>query len=321
MPKFVLSLAALLPILFSGTALAAPDAVASTKPIHSLVSAVMGDLGTPRLIVRGAASPHTYSLRPSDAAALENADIVFWTGHGLELFLAKALDSLALKAEVVELAKAPGIVLLPLRQGGAFEAHAHDEADHDHEGHDHDHDHDGHDHDSHGDGDMHFWLDPENAGLMVSHIADILAAADPDNADAYRANAEAELQRLDALTAELQVKLAPVAGKPFIVFHDAYHYFEKRFGMHAVGSITLNPEAMPGARRLADIQQRIRDTGAACVFAEPQFDIGYVKTVIEGTGARESSLDGLGAAIPAGPGAYEALLHSFVTSLTSCLSG
>ncbi|MBE7733909.1 zinc ABC transporter substrate-binding protein [Devosia faecipullorum] len=319
MPKFVLSLAALLPILFSGTALAAPDAVASTKPIHSLVSAVMGDLGTPRLIVRGAASPHTYSLRPSDAAALENADIVFWTGHGLELFLAKALDSLALKAEVVELAKAPGIVLLPLRQGGAFEAHAHDEADHDHEGHDHDHDHDGHDHDSHGDGDMHFWLDPENAGLMVSHIADILAAADPDNADAYRANAEAELQRLDALTAELQVKLAPVAGKPFIVFHDAYQYFEARFGLELAGAVTISPDVMPGAARIDQLRDRVDELGATCVFAEPNFEPAIIRTIVEGTKASSGVLDPEGSALTEGPDLYPQLLRGLADGLVDCL--
>lgn len=319
MPDFALPLAASLSLLFTGTALAAPHVVASTKPVHSLVSAVMGEVGTPTLIVRGAASPHTYSLRPSDAAALENADIVFWTGHGMELFLAKALDSLALKAEVVELAEAPGIVLLPLREGGAFEAHVHDDAGHDHEGHDHDHGHDGHDHDSHGDGDMHFWLDPDNAGLMVTHIADVLAVADPENAEVYRANAEAELQRLDALTDELQVKLAPVAGKPFIVFHDAYQYFEARFGLELAGAVTISPDVMPGAARIDQLRDRVGELGATCVFAEPNFEPAIIRTIVEGTEAASGVLDPEGSALTEGPDLYPQLLRGLADGLVDCL--
>ena len=310
MPDFALPLAASLSLLFTGTALAAPHVVASTKPVHSLVSAVMGEVGTPTLIVRGAASPHTYSLRPSDAAALENADIVFWTGHGMELFLAKALDSLALKAEVVELAEAPGIVLLPLREGGAFEAHVHDDAGHDH---------DGHDHDSHGDGDMHFWLDPDNAGLMVTHIADVLAAADPENAEVYRANAEAELQRLDALADELQVKLAPVAGKPFIVFHDAYQYFEARFGLELAGAVTISPDVMPGAARIDQLRDRVGELGATCVFAEPNFEPAIIRTIVEGTEAASGVLDPEGSALTEGPDLYPQLLRGLADGLVDCL--
>ena len=315
MPDFALPLAASLSLLFTGTALAAPHVVASTKPVHSLVSAVMGEVGTPTLIVRGAASPHTYSLRPSDAAALENADIVFWTGHGMELFLAKALDSLALKAEVVELAEAPGIVLLPLREGGAFEAHVHDDAGHDHDGHDHD----GHDHDSHGDGDMHFWLDPDNAGLMVTHIADVLAVADPENAEVYRANAEAELQRLDALADELQVKLAPVAGKPFIVFHDAYQYFEARFGLELAGAVTISPDVMPGAARIDQLRDRVGELGATCVFAEPNFEPAIIRTIVEGTEAASGVLDPEGSALTEGPDLYPQLLRGLADGLVDCL--
>jgi zinc transport system substrate-binding protein len=207
--------------------IAAPDVVASIKPVHSLVAAVMAGVGEPVLIVRGAASPHTYALRPSDAGALETADIVFWTGHGLELFLGDALETLATEAKVVELARSPGIELLPLREGGAFEVHAHESDDHDHADHDHDHDHE-HEHDA---GDMHFWLDPHNAALMVSQIATTLSEADPDNAATYAANAEIEIAALAALAGELAERLAPVRNKPFIVFHDAYQYFEARFGL------------------------------------------------------------------------------------------
>ncbi|GAB5426838.1 MAG: zinc ABC transporter substrate-binding protein ZnuA [Devosia indica] len=332
MTKFTLPLAAFATLLLTGTAIAAPAVVASTKPVHSLVSAVMGDVGTPALIVKGAASPHTYSLRPSDAAALEAANIVFWTGHGMELFLADALETLSTNAQVVELAEAPGIELLPVREGGAFEAHMHegDDHEHDHEedGHDHadehghgeheDDDHEGHDL-AHDESDMHFWLDPENAKLMVAHIARTLSAADPDNAAAYAANAEAEAARLDALSAELTATLAPVADKPFIVFHDAYQYFENRFGLTVAGTVTVSPEAMPGAARIDELRAKVVELGATCVFAEPNFEPAIVRTIVEGTTAQAGTLDPEGSALTEGPDLYPELLRGLANGLVECL--
>lgn len=313
MTKTALPLAAIATMLLAGTAMAAPAVVASTKPLHALVSAVMGEAGQPSLIVKGAASPHTYSLRPSDAAALESADIVFWTGHGMELFLGDALDSLVTDAVVVELAETPGLTLLPLREGGAFEAHSHGEED---DGHDHDH---GHDH-AHGDGDMHFWLDPENARLMVTQIAATLVEADPDNSVTYLANAEAERLRLDALTLELTETLAPVTGKPFIVFHDAYQYFETRFGLTVAGTVTVSPEVMPGAARIDELRAKVSELGATCVFAEPNFEPAIVRTIVEGTDAKAGTLDPEGASLTEGPDLYPELLRGLATSLLDCLS-
>jgi zinc transport system substrate-binding protein len=317
MSRTTLTLAAFASILLTGAAWAAPAVVASTKPIHSLVAAVMGDLGTPTLLVKGANSPHTYSLRPSDAAALESADIVFWTGHGMELFLADALETLSTDARVVELAEAPGINLLPVREGGTFEAHMDD--DHAHDDHDdHAHDEDHADHED-GEGDMHFWLDPDNAKLMVTEIAAALAEADPDNASAYQVNAEAELERLDILSEDLRQTLAPVAGKPFIVFHDAYQYFENRFGLTVAGSITVSPEAMPGAARIDQLRARVGELGATCVFAEPNFEPAIVATIIEGTGAKSATLDPEGAALTEGPNLYPELLRGLAASIADCL--
>jgi zinc transport system substrate-binding protein len=320
MTKLILPLAAFATLLLTGTAFAAPAVVASTKPIHSLVSSVMGDTGTPVLIVKGAASPHTYSLRPSDAAALESADLVFWTGHGMELFLAEALETLSTDANVVELAEAPGIELLPLREGGAFEAHAHDEEEYDHdhgnEGHEDHADHDDHAHDE---GDMHFWLDPENAKLMVAHIAQTLSAADPENAATYAANAEAETARLDALTDELTATLAPVASKPFLVFHDAYQYFENRFGLEVAGTVTVSPEVMPGAARIDELRAKVSELGATCVFAEPNFEPAIVGTIVEGTEAQAGTLDPEGSALTEGPDLYHALLRDLANGLVDCL--
>ena len=302
--------AALASLMLTCTALAAPAVVASTKPIHSLVAAVMAGVGEPGLIVKGSASPHTYSLRPSDAAALENADIVFWTGHGMELFLADALDTLSTKAEVVELSKAPGIELLPMREGGAFEPHSHGGEDLDH---DHDHAHE------EGEGDMHFWLDPENAKLMVTDIADVLSKADPENAATYKANAATEIASLSALETEVAATLVGVKDKPFIVFHDAYQYFEQRFGLDIEGTITVSPDAMPGAARVDELRTKVSTLGASCVFAEPNFEPAIVRTIVEGTDAKTGVLDPEGSALAEGPGLYGDLLRGIAKGLVDCL--
>ena len=293
-------------LAFTAPALAeVPRVVATTKPVHSLVAAVMGDLGTPDLIVKGAASPHTYSLRPSDAANLEAADVVFWTGHGLELFLEDSIETLAPNATIVALSANPAIELLPVRQGGAFEPHDDgDEAEH---------------HDDHGEKDMHFWLDPVNATFMVSQIADTLSAADPAHTDTYFANARAEVARLQKLIADTGAKLAPVKDKPFIVFHDAYQYFERRFGLSVAGSITITPDTLPGAQRIGALHAKVAAAGAACVFAEPQFEPAVVNTIIEGTPAKAGTLDPEGAGLTESPDLYAELITGLADSLVACL--
>lgn len=301
--------------LLTTSAMAAPNVVASIKPVHSLVSAVMAGVGEPTLIVRGSASPHTYALKPSDAGALEAADIVFWTGDGLELFLAKALDTLAVKAQVVELADNPEITMLPMREGGAFAAHDHDHEHGEGEAHDHDHD-----HDDHAEADMHFWLDPQNAALMVTQIASTLAAADPENDAAYEANAAAEISALAVLETEIAATLAPVADKPFVVFHDAYQYFEARFGLNLAGSVTVTPDVMPGAARIDELKARVAELGATCVFAEPNFEPAIIGAITENTGAKAGVLDPEGGALTEGPNLYPELLRGLATSLVDCLN-
>jgi len=212
---FSTSLAGLL--LVAGPAAAEITVVASIKPVHALTAAVMQGAGTPHLIVQGGASPHAMSLKPSDARALQGADVVVWVGEGLEPFLEAPLETLAGGAAVVELAEAPGLTRLPYREGGAWEAHTdheEEEAHADEHGHDHDHGHEGID--------MHLWLDPANAKAMVAAIAAALTAADPDNAALYRANAEATAQKLGALAQEIAADLGAVKDVPFVVFHDAF---------------------------------------------------------------------------------------------------
>lgn len=288
-----------------------PSVVATIKPLHSLVAAVMGDLGTPALIVKGAASPHSYSLKPSDAQALQSADLVFWTGHGLELFLEDSIETLAPKATIVELSKAPGIELLPPRETGTFEHHDHGEEAHGEEAHAHEHGEEQ---------DLHFFLDPANAKVMVATIADSLVAADPEHADTYRANAAKETADLDALITETEASLAPIKDRPFVVFHDAYQYFEKRFGLNVAGSVTLSPEIAPGADRINEIRSKLKTLDAACVFAEPVFEPRIVNVLTEGTTAKQGVLDPEGANLDEGPGLYRQLIENLAASLKACLT-
>jgi zinc transport system substrate-binding protein len=321
----------------------AVDVVVSIKPVHSLVAAVMEGVGLPALLIEAAGSPHTYSLRPSEARALEGADVVFWVGDGLETFLERPLAALAADARVVELAAAEGIHLLATREGGLWEAPGHGPADDGHDDHDDDHDddhqargHDAHADDhaeehaaadehhhqdghAHGEHDMHLWLDPHNAAAMARLIAASLAEADPGNAATYEANAARLEKGLEALDGELRAKLEPIAERPFIVFHDAYQYFERRYGLNGAGSISVSPEQRPGARRLQEIQARLAEVEAACVFAEPQFEPALVETVVEGTRARTGVLDPLGAELAPGPGQYFELMHGLADALAACL--
>ncbi|MBC6717574.1 zinc ABC transporter substrate-binding protein [Aurantimonas sp. DM33-3] len=333
----------------------APKVIASIKPVHSLVSSVMAGVGEPTLLVAGSASPHTYAMKPSDAAALQDADIVFWVGDALETFLVKPIGTMAGDATSVELIDTPGLETLPFREGGPFEEHedeedGHDEAGHegnghgetgheqdaqadgdhkdgehaseahDHADHEAEHSADAHGHD-HGELDMHVWLDPLNARAMTAHIASVLADADPENAARYRDNAKELDARLAGLIADIDGQLADVRGTPFIVFHDAYQYFEQRFDVQAAGSITVSPDRLPGAQRIAEIQAKVRDSRAACVFAEPQFEPQLVDVAIEGSGARSGVLDPEGADIPEGPELYFTLIGNLAGSLRSCLAG
>jgi zinc transport system substrate-binding protein len=315
-----LALSALALCLAVSPAVAAPKVIASVVPVHGIVSAVMGETGQPELLLSGSMSEHRATFTPQQISELGKADIVFIVGQGLEAKLSQMSGSEAVNGKrFVELSTAPGIATLPIREGGAWEAH-----DHDH-GHDHDHDH-GHSHEEEkAEGvlsfDPHVWLDPENAKAMAAAVAAELAKADPANAAIYTSNADAFARSLDALSGEIAAELAPVKAVPYVVFHDAYQYFETRFGLSAAGSIADVSAKAPSAKRLKEVRAKIAEVKAACVFREPQYDGKVVRTVIEGTGAREGVLDPLGADIAPGAGAYQQLLGRLADDLRACLAG
>ncbi|MAY32207.1 MAG: zinc transporter [Rhodovulum sp.] len=328
--------------LFAGSAMAAPPEVSvDIAPVHSLVAQVMGDLGEPNLIVSNGASPHEYALRPSQAGDLQNAGIVFFVSPELTPWLVDAVDNLATNAKVIELIEVEGTATLPFREGALFEAHDHDD-DHDehHEGHeDHEEHHDGHEehredteahhdedhHDDHGhdhDGvDPHAWLSPSNAAVWIDAIAAELTAADPENAVAYRANAAVAKSGLDALNTDITATLAPVHGKGFIVFHDAYQYFETAFDIPATGSITVSDSTDPSPARIRDIQTRVAENNVTCVLSEPQFAPGLVQAVMQGSAANTGVIDPLGAHVTPGPDHYGQMMRDMAASLAACLGG
>ncbi|MEW9918508.1 zinc ABC transporter substrate-binding protein [Marimonas sp. MJW-29] len=304
----------------------APRVATDIAPVHSLVAQVMQGVGEPDLVIPPGASPHGYAMRPSEARALGAADLVVWVGPALTPWLEEPLDSLAPHARRLSLMEGQGLTLLPFREGAAWEDahdHGHDDHGHDdhaHEKHEHGHDH-GHSETHHGYADPHLWLDPVNGAQALALIAGALADADPENADRYHANARAGQDRLAALTQELAATLEPVSGRPFIVFHDAFHYFEARFGIEARGAVSAGDAAEPGAARISELRAHLAKTEAKCAFSEPQMNVGVLETVIEGQGTRVAVLDPLGSSLPLGPDLYPDLLGALAATMVSCLQG
>ncbi len=304
-------------ILVSATATAADTnrIVATIKPLHSLVAAVLGDSAQATLLISNGASPHGFHLKPSQMSALQHAEIIFYVDAQLETFLPPAFAALPKTIHTLAVAKAPGLTRLGYRKRGPWDDHAHglrQEAHEEHHGEKH-----------HGDGhhdeeDMHIWLDPMNAVRIVEFIAEKLGAVYPENRDIYRSNARetnASIRRLDAGTKRA---LAAVQTQPFIVFHDAYQYFEHRYHLTNAGAITSegNP---PSPGHLQAIREKLLATGARCVFREPQFSSRLITTVIEGTGVQVDTLDPLGIELPPGKDLYLRLIEKLAATLEQCL--
>ena len=367
--------------LASAASADAPRVVSDIAPVHSLVAQVMGDLGAPSLLVRPGASPHGYAMRPSEAAALSEADLIVIVGERLTPWLMRPIDALGDSAALLQLLEVDGITVLETRTGVTFERHSHDHGGHDHDhdhdhdhahgdkdhdhdhdhahgdkdhdhdhdhahgdkdhdhdhdhahddhdhdhdhahddhDHDHDHAHDDHDHDhDHGPIDSHAWLDPANAALWLGAIAEQLAEIDPANAETYRANAAEGRAALASLQAEIAEAL-PAQSRDFIVFHDAYQYFESRFGISAAGSISLSEATPPSAARVAELNARITDLEIGCVFSEPQMNPGVINALNLPDTVRRLQIDPLGAAITPGADHYAATLRAVADSFAGCI--
>ena len=359
--------------LMSSTALAdVPNVAVDIAPVHSLVARVMQDVGAPDLIIRSGASPHDYRLRPSEAKALQDANLVIWMGKELTPWMEDAVKTLSTEAAILTLLEKDETTLLEFRESVLFEEHDHDDhsdkdhaetedqghddhddhsdkdhaetEDQDHDDHDdhsdkdhaetEDQDHDDHDnqsdedhaetedqdHDEHAHGahDPHAWLSPKNAKIWLNLIAAQLSTADPDNASTYFVNAAAAVTEIDTLMADVRTMLDPIRGNSFIVFHDAYQYFETVFEFPASGAISLGDATDPSPARIARVQDRIQEQKIQCVLAEPQFKKGLVVTVLEGTDAKTSIIDPLGDALEPGPALYPQLIRNMAKTLVDC---
>ena len=321
----------LVSFFFSFSAKAEVNVVTTIKPLHSLVSSVMKGVGEPSLIIEGTNNPHTFVFKPSHAEMIENADIVFWIGEDLEAFMEKPLDSLAKNAKTIAFMDLVSIEKLKFREQNIFDDHddhGHKDDDHDdhddHDGHDDEHDgHDDHDdhaghHDghNHGEFDAHIWLDPANAKEMVLEISHELSELDPSNKSKYEDNASKTIAALDTLIEELDNSLSKDIS--YIVFHDAYQYFETRFGVKSAGALTLNPDVLPGAKQIADIQDLINDKGIKCIFSEPQYNPKIIETLGNDMNISTGVMDPLGAYVEAGPSMYSELINEIANSIKNC---
>ncbi len=311
-------------VLFTtiSTSKAEVKVVTSIKPIHSLVSYVMDGVGKPDVIVDGYNSPHGFSLKPSHAKMIENADLIIWVGEDLEAFLEKPLNTIAKKAINIEIMDLSGIKKLKFREKNKFEGHedhghGHKEEKHDDHGHKKakhdDHEHEGH---AHGEHDPHVWLDPMNAKVIVKEIEKQLVKLDPENSSKYKANSKKAQSELDNLTKNIKKDLK--GNLRFVVFHDAYQYFENRFGIKVLGALTVNPDVLPGAEQLSEIRELIEHEKVNCLFSEPQFNPAIIKSIAKDTKIKTGVLDPLGATLGKGKGMYTELLQSMYASFKGC---
>ena len=305
----------ILPLLWLTEAMAGSDlkVVVSIKPFHSLVSAVMQGVSEPILLLNGNSSPHSFSLRPSDADSLQNATLVFWGGERLEQFLAKPIHSLAASAKLVSLQETPGLRFWPLRSGKnrqkiENEASLDRQRSNENEN-----------------GwplgvDPHIWLDPLNAKMITQNIVQILSDLDPENAKIIRSNGEKAVIRLNELDQQLRTEMSDVSARVYMVFHDAFQYFEKRYQLNYIGSVTHRVGHASSVRRLREVRKTIKKNKVRCIFYEPQFSPKLVQTVIAGSSVKKGELDPLGAGLVPGVELYFTLLNNLSRSLRTCLS-
>ena len=293
--------------------------VTSIKPIHSLVSYIMDGVGKPNVIVDGYNSPHGFSLKPSHAKMLENADLVIWVGEGLEAFLEKPLETIAKKAKNVEIMDLKKIKKLKFREKNIFEEHDDHKGHDDHKEKDNHDDHkekDGHEGHHHGEHDPHVWLDPINAKVIIKEITKQLVQLDSKNSSTYKSNSKKALANIDKLVKDIKNDLSK--NLRFVVFHDAYQYFENRFGIQILGALTVNTDVMPGAEQLSEIREVIEHENVNCLFSEPQFNPAIIKSIAKDTNVKTGVLDPLGAKLDSGKNLYFDLLRNMASSFKGC---
>lgn len=258
-----------------------PNVVVTIQPIHSLISGLMKGVGAPKLLIEGTTSPHQFSLKPSQARALHQADLIIWVSRNLETSLMKPIGQMKKPNGVLEISKIAGVKLL--------------------------------------EDDPHLWLHIGNAKTMLAESMRRLIAIDPANEQIYIINREHMTARLSRLDQEIAVELSPVKKIPFLVYHDAYQYIQLRYGLNFLGAVVTNADRRPGAKRIHQIRKMIKEAGVKCLFAEPQFNKSSLDTITKDTAVKLGELDPLGATLPQGPDAYFTLMKNLTRSISTCL--
>lgn len=308
MSRKLFSISAVATLLGSSAIADVPNVSVDIAPLHSLVASVMNGVGVPSLIIPPGSSPHDHQLRPSEAKAMQDANIVFWMGEELTPWMENAVKTLSSNASVTTFLENDKTSLLEFREGALFEAHDHEE----------EHDDEEHDEHGHGSHDPHAWLSPNNAKAWLDVIAAQLSSYDTENAGVYFTNAASAKSEIEMMIAEINLALDPIRGGKFIVFHDAYQYFENDFDFQASGAISIGDASDPSPARIAKIQKRIRDEEINCVLAEPQFKANLVQTVMEGSQANTNVIDPLGVGLKPGVSLYNKLIKNMAQSLADC---
>ena len=272
-----------------------PNVVTDIAPVHSLVSQVMGELGEPDLLLDQGSDPHHFQMRPSQARAMANADIVFWIGDELTPWLDRAIDANGRENHAVALLDAPETLVRE------FDVHHTQEDDHDHHGHD-----------------PHAWLDTRNANLWLDLIARELSAADPENATTYVANAKTAQAEIDETTLSLAATLSTAKGQPIIVLHDAYGYFADQFELTIAGSVREGDASAPGAAHLNALGKLIASGSVTCVFREPQHSPAMLEAIVSDSKIHIGTLDPSGVTIEPGPEFYGILMTGLAEEISRC---
>ncbi|WP_415259638.1 zinc ABC transporter substrate-binding protein [Pseudomonas chlororaphis] len=274
----------------------------SIKPLQLIAAAVQDGIAVPEVLLPPGASPHNYALRPSDVRKVQAVELLYWIGPDMESFLPRVLKGRSLPSLAVQ--DLPGLKLRHFAEDNHSHAEEADEHDHDHRP---------------GSLDAHLWLSPVNARVIADRMAADLSAADPANAARYQSNAKAFDARLDALDARLKARLAPIAGKPYFVFHEAFDYFEDAYGLKHAGVFSVAAEVQPGAQHVAAMRTRLQEVGKTCVFSEPPLRPRLAETLVAGLPVKLAELDALGGYTPATAQGYEQVLEKLGNDLAGCL--
>jgi zinc transport system substrate-binding protein len=299
-------LALLTALLMVSLSVRATTVLTTIKPLGFIAAAITDGVSEPQVLLPTGASPHDFSLRPSDIRAIKQAGLVVWVGPELEGFMSKPLTGLP---HVLTLTRVKGMSLFDYanQAGESHEGDAHDE-----------HGHDGHEGHHHEGVDPHIWLGPDQARVIAQALADSLSAQDPANEPRYKAN----LLTFNRKLAEKEQAIAPqmkaVSQQGYFVFHEAYGYWERHYGMSSRGHFTVSPERRPGARTLVDIRHALEEKKASCIFAEPQFSPAVIESVARNTGAKVLLLDEVGEEIKVGPDAYPQFMQQLADSFAQC---